>query len=277
MKTRVVSSLVGLGILAPVVVFLDTLLLNIVIGCISLLAVWELLNATGVRQHKSLLLLSALMTLTIPFAHAGYVQGALMEIMFLLVLAFFFVLLRHHQTMRVEQVGLAFFFSTFVPLFFSCAVYLRDDFGALHGGFYLLLALGAAWLSDTGAYFVGIRFGKHKLAPVISPKKTVEGSIGGIITGTGAMLLLAAGYAAACGQLGYTVVIHYGGLLLVMPFLSVIGMMGDLSASAVKRSFGVKDYGHIMPGHGGIMDRFDSVLFTLPSVYLIVRHLPLVV
>lgn len=276
MKTRVISSLVGLVILAVVAAFLDTLLLNVVIDAITLIAVYELLNATGIRKHRDLTVLATLMALVIPFARAGFVRELLVEIVFVLILLFFIVLLRRHETMRVEQVAMAFFFSTFVPAFFSCAVYIRDDFGAELGGFYILLALGAAWLSDTCAYFTGIRFGKHKLAPVISPKKTIEGSVGGIVGCTLCMLLLAWGYSALLGALGYPMRIHYGELLLITPVFSVIGMLGDLSASVIKRSFGVKDYGHIMPGHGGILDRFDSVLFTLPSVYILSHHIQLV-
>lgn len=276
MKTRVLSSLVGLVILAVVMVFLDTPLLNATIGLIGILAVLELLGAVGVRKYRGLTALSLVMAVVIPFVRVGYVRRYVAEIIFVLILAFFVLLLYHSQTMRVEQVAMAFFFSTFVPVFFSCAVYLRDDFGPELGGFYLLVALGAAWLSDTGAYFAGLRFGKRKLAPRVSPKKTVEGSVGGVLVCTLSMLLLAGGYAMVQSLLGVPVTVNYGLLLLLTPVFSVIGMLGDLSASAIKRNFGVKDFGDIMPGHGGILDRFDSVLFTLPSVYVLAHHLPLI-
>jgi phosphatidate cytidylyltransferase len=264
---------VGLAILGVVLVFLDTLVLNAAIGLIVILAVLELLGATGLNKHRALVVMSLLIALTIPFARARYIQLFIMEILFVLILLFFLVLLRTHETLRVEQVAMAFFFSTFVPVFFSCAVYIRDDFGAVVGGFYLLLALGSAWLSDTGAYFCGRAFGKHKLAPQISPHKTVEGAIGGVIVCTICMLLLAKGYSVVMANFGYTLLIHYERLLLVVPVLSVIGILGDLSASIIKRQFGVKDFGHIMPGHGGVMDRFDSVLFTMPSTYLLVGQI----
>lgn len=276
MKVRVVSSLVGLVILGVVIAFLDTLVLNAAIGVIVILAVVELMNATGAGKFKSLTTMSLLMAVVIPFARTGYVRRFIMEIVFVLILLFFIVLLKHHATMRVEQVAMAFFFGTFVPVFFSCAVYLRDDFGSRIGGFYLIMALGSAWLSDTGAYFTGRAFGRHKLAPHVSPNKTVEGSVGGVIVCTVFMLLLALGYGAIMNTLGYPVWIRYGRLLLATPVFSVLGMLGDLSASVIKRQFHVKDFGHIMPGHGGIMDRFDSVLFTLPSVYIIAHHVVIV-
>lgn len=277
MKTRIISSLVGLVILAVVLIFLDTFVLNIVIGLLGIMAVLELLNATGVRKSKGLTALSLLMSIVIPFARAGYMRIYLMESVFVLILLFFIILLKNHKTMRLEQVAMAFFFSTFVPVFFSCAVYMQKDFGTQLGGFYLLLALGSAWLCDTGAYFTGRAFGRHKLAPNVSPKKTVEGSVGGVIVCTVCMLLLAWIYSAVMAYLGTPVQMNYLLLLLVTPVFAVIGMLGDLSASVIKRQFGVKDFGNIMPGHGGIMDRFDSVLFTLPSVYILVHHVSLVV
>lgn len=276
MKTRVISSLVGLVILAVVFAFLSTLLLNVVIGLVGVIAVYELLNATEIRKFRSLTTLAMLLAVIIPFARTSYVRNFLMEIIFLLILFFFVVLLYHYNTMRMEQVAMAFLFSTFVPAFFSCAVYIRDDFGPGIGGLYLLVGLGAAWLSDTGAYFTGLRFGKHRLAPNVSPKKTVEGAIGGVIVCVLCMLLLAFGYSSIMSALGYPIQVNYLLLGLFTPVFSVIGMLGDLSASIIKRSFGVKDYGHIMPGHGGIMDRFDSVLFTLPSVYMVARHISLI-
>lgn len=276
MKTRVLSSLVGLVILAVVFVFIDTLVLNAIMGLISILAVIELLGATGVRKFRSLTVLSVILAAIIPFARWQFVRGYLFEIIFIVILLFFVVLLKNHAVMQVEQVAMAFFFSMFVPVFFSCAVYIRDDFGPVLGGFYLLVSLGAAWLSDTGAYFTGLRFGKHKLAPTVSPKKTVEGFVGGIVVGCLCMLLLAWGYSALMATLGRPLQVHYLRLALVMPLFSVIGVLGDLSASIIKRRFGVKDFGHIMPGHGGIMDRFDSVLFTMPSVYILIHHITLV-
>lgn len=276
MKTRILSALVGLVILAVVFAFVDTLLLNVVIGLIGLIAVHELLSAVGVTKHPSLTLLSMVMAVVIPFARAGFIRTILLETVFVLILLFFVVLLRNHRKIRVEQVAMAFFFSTFVPVFFSCAVYLRDDFGPGIGIFYLLMGLGSAWLSDSGAYFVGLRFGKRKLAPQISPKKTVEGAIGGVVVCAVTMLLLARGYQAVMGLLGFPVTIYYLRLLLLMPVFSVIGMLGDLSASCIKRAYGVKDFGKIMPGHGGVMDRFDSVLFTLPSVFILVHHVAIV-
>ena len=275
MKTRIISSLVGLVLLAVVLAYVDTLLLNAVIGAIGVIAVLELLGAAGIRKFRGLTALTLVLAASIPFARVPAVRAIFPQLMFVYILLFFVLLLKNHTVMHVEHAAMAFLFGTFVPVFFSCGVYIRDDFGPVRGGFYLLLALGAAWLCDTCAYFTGLRFGRRKLAPQISPKKTVEGAIGGVVLGTLCMLLLAAGFAAVMQAIGITVQVHYLPLALVTPLLNIIGMMGDLCASVIKRQFGVKDYGHIMPGHGGIMDRFDSVLFTLPAVFVLMQHIVL--
>ncbi|MDR2932202.1 MAG: phosphatidate cytidylyltransferase [Oscillospiraceae bacterium] len=276
MKQRVISSLIGLGVLVVVFFFLDTLLFNIVIGLIGVLAVLELLNAVKCTRFRALTALGVFIAAAIPFAQEHNVRVLMPAILFVLVLAFFIILLKDHEKLRVEQVAMVFLFSVFVPVFFSSAIYLRNSFGAGVGGLYLLWALGSAWLSDTGAYFTGRAFGKRKLAPLISPKKTVEGAIGGVVVATAAMVLVAYLYQSAMALWAYPITVNYLLLVLLTPVFSVIGILGDLSASVIKRQFDVKDYGNIMPGHGGIMDRFDSALFTLPAVFIAVQHIVVV-
>ncbi len=130
--------------------------------------------------------------------------------------------------------------------------------------------LFCAWFGDSGAYFVGTFFGKHKLCPKISPKKTVEGFIGGIVT---------VGVVVAVQCLVYNLVLptdvkmNYAVLIPVGMVASGIGVLGDLSASVIKRQYDVKDFGNLMPGHGGVLDRFDSVLFVAPFLYVVFKFL----
>ena len=132
-----------------------------------------------------------------------------------------------------------------------------------------------AWLTDTGAYLFGITMGKHKLAPKISPKKTVEGAVGGVVFCVATVLLLSLVYQWICSSVwGVSLSVDYWRLLLLVPVGALISMLGDLSASLIKRQCGVKDYGSLMPGHGGIMDRFDSVFFVLPCLVLFIRLFP---
>ena len=142
--------------------------------------------------------------------------------------------------------------------------------------YFILLILCFAWGGDTSAYFAGRAFGRHKLAPIVSPHKTVEGAIGGVIGSMLAGVLVTFVYGMLSGRLQmFTVNItprHYLIILGLGAVASVLGILGDLFASAVKRQVGIKDYGTIFPGHGGILDRFDSVMFIAPFVSIAVRY-----
>ena len=131
------------------------------------------------------------------------------------------------------------------------------------GVFLLLITLCAAWLADSGAYFAGTFLGKTHLCPEISPKKTVEGLIGGVAANGVIMLIVSLVYRYIVK--GYPV--HFVWIVLAGMVCAIIGLIGDLTASIIKRQTGIKDYGNIMPGHGGVMDRFDSVLLVAPFMY----------
>lgn len=130
-----------------------------------------------------------------------------------------------------------------------------------NGLFIVVMAAFLCMASDVGAYFAGMKFGKHKLCPAISPKKTVEGSIGGILLASVTALV----FAIMAKEIGYSKQWHL--FILIGAITAVLSQFGDLSASMVKRKFGAKDYGHILPGHGGFMDRLDSVLFGFAAVF----------
>lgn len=145
---------------------------------------------------------------------------------------------------------------------------LKTDTGFYTIGFFSVwMILISAWASDTFAYFSGVALGKHKITPVLSPKKTVEGCIGGVVGTT------------ICGAL-YGLILWKNGIILqnyILVFAllgfcgSIAGQIGDLAASGIKRNYNIKDYGKIIPGHGGVMDRFDSVIFTGPLIFLLVQ------
>lgn len=272
MKVRVISSAVGLVLLFAVLSMFDTIVLNIAIAVISLLAVYELLSATGCLKDRSIAALSLAFTALIPFCSMQLIYKNLILFCYIYVVALFGVLLRRHEKLHIEQIAISFMFSLMIPFSLTTLIYLRDRHGMSLGIFYVMMTLGSAWLSDTGAYFSGRFFGKHKLCPYISPKKTVEGAIGGALFAEVAMLLVAWICSAAATYFGAPIAVNYGKLLIVVPFLSAVSIVGDLSASIIKRQYGVKDYGSIMPGHGGVMDRFDSVLMVAPLVFLISQH-----
>jgi phosphatidate cytidylyltransferase len=189
------------------------------------------------------------------------------------VLIFIFMLFRFKET-KFEQAVIAIFASACIPYSFSLMIVFRDidehieGYTSIEGIYFLIFAFFCAWMTDTFAYFVGSKLGKHKLCPNISPKKSVEGAIGGVV---GAILLnvlllfiFKRFFFESDSQLSYITVIF---LSLI---LSVISMFGDLAASTIKRNFGIKDFGKLLPGHGGIMDRFDSALFVMPVLYSVI-------
>ena len=166
----------------------------------------------------------------------------------LLYLVVLFAATIFDETLTIERTSYIFTMGVLICAGLHALMSLRDVYGFQ----YLLLLALATYGSDTGAYFAGVFFGKHKLIPRLSPKKTVEGSIGGVFLGT----LLAVSFA------GYFGLLKTNSILIVACFvLTLTSQIGDLVFSAVKRHFGVKDYSNLLPGHGGILDRIDSILF----------------
>ncbi len=270
MKQRILSALAGLVILAVVLGMFDTLVLNAAIGVIGVIAVWEFCHATRIDRNKALLFMACFIAAVVPFTPRAEGEDLLPLVVLPYIGILFCILLATHRTTPVEQIALTFLISLAIPLALASAVYLRDTYGVTLGLFYLLISLGGAWFSDTGAYFVGCAIGKHKMSPVISPKKTWEGAVGGVVVCIICMLLVGKAFETAFPQYA----VNYLWLALIAPLASVTSIIGDLSASLVKRQFGIKDFGNIMPGHGGVLDRFDSVLFVLPLIWGIVQFFP---
>ncbi len=133
----------------------------------------------------------------------------------------------------------------------------------------VLLPLVSAFTSDASALFAGMAFGRHKLAPELSPKKTVEGAVGGLLGAIACTVLY--GYIM---QTGFGLAVSYPRLAVYGALGSLISQLGDLFFSYIKRQYGIKDYGNIFPGHGGVLDRFDSVVFCAPLTELLIRILP---
>ena len=157
-------------------------------------------------------------------------------------------------------------FPDYVAVMLSCIYQTR----MLIGGAYLVwLIFLCSWGSDTCAYCVGVLFGKHKMAPVLSPKKSIEGAVGGVL-GTVLLTILYGWIFRTEMNLTLEYVFILAGISGVG---AMVSMIGDLAASAIKRNYNIKDYGKIIPGHGGILDRFDSVIFTAPMICFLARLL----
>lgn len=273
MKQRILSGAILAVFFAAIVVFNQSfpLALNIVVALISVTAVFELAKALELERKWFLLLPSFLTSAAIPFCEGGDLKFLVYCLFTLLI--FSAMLLYHHET-TFKEVAVLYSMVVLIPSALQSLVSLRS-LNVAHGMFYVLIAVAAAWVADVGAFFAGTFFGKHKLCPEISPKKTVEGAIGGLIFNVIVMLLF--GLVFSQFVYGGEKQVNYLSLFLIGFFGTWISILGDLIFSLIKRSCNIKDFGQVIPGHGGILDRFDSVIFTAPFVYFLVKYLPIVV
>lgn len=266
MKARVLFGVGGFVFVLLALYVFPPVVLAIALTALCALAAYELTAATGLVKNRRVIehctgfpvLLGCLMYLN-PKNMLLLIATASL----ILMIALFGVLLRHHDTVTFQEITVTLFGNVVLPLLLLS---LWRIFSMDGGEFLVLLPLVAAWGSDTCALFAGMAFGKHKLAPVISPKKTVEGAIGGVVGATVLMLFVVYLFNRFAG-----LDIHYSAATIMGACGAVIGQIGDLSFSIIKRQTGIKDYGHIFPGHGGVLDRFDSVIFVAPVAELILR------
>ncbi len=274
-KERLISAAVGLALLFVWLFFFGTVALNIVLALLAALMLYELLSASKNTNHLFLLLISLVYALLVPFFPEPYMGNTGYIATFVYVLLLLAILLFQHDKVRYDHIAVACFASTLIPLSLSAAVSLRNTY-PLDGLFYFIIGLGGAWLTDSCSFFVGTLLGKTKLAPDISPKKTVEGFLGGLAGGTLLTLAITYIYVLFCGLKGAVVEVSIWQALLFGFTASLLSVLGDLSASLIKRQCAVKDFGNIMPGHGGMLDRFDSVLIVLPYTYIFVSIFPII-
>ncbi|MCI8553655.1 MAG: CDP-archaeol synthase [Clostridiales bacterium] len=277
MKMRILTGLVGGALAFVVLLLLPPVFLNIAMSIICGMAMYEVLIVSRFVGHRGLTAAAVAFAMLTPFFLLPGNLLPAMGAMLAYVMALTFLQIRYHKTLSMERIGFVFFVSVVFPLSFSCLAYLRTY--SLRGCeadglFYVFLALVIPWMCDMGAYFVGTFLGRHKLCPDISPKKTVEGAIGGIVVSVLSALLAAFLYQIL--YLGDTASVSYWQIGLLALIGTPLSMMGDLLASIIKRQCQVKDFGHIMPGHGGLMDRFDSLLLTAPLLFIAVHYLPLI-
>lgn len=271
-RTRLISGIM-LVVLALAVILTGASLLATVLFLISVIACRELSGACKLRREGEITCLpeavGCVMTLayygalglSLPFGFAA-VHTVMLLVLVAAFLLFLFVYVFTFPKYHANQIMAAMFSFLYGPVMLSFLYLLREGFD--EGVYLVWFVFLASWGSDTCAYGVGVLFGRHKMTPKLSPKKSVEGAVGGVL---GAALLFVL----------YTrfVVNVYTGITLTLPFAAALGavgaavsMVGDLAASAVKRDHGIKDYGKLIPGHGGIMDRFDSVIVAAPMIYI---------
>ena len=272
MKQRILVAVIGIPLLLLVLCWAPHWATAALLAALGVSGAHELLAAvSGAEKTKSLWVLAGFMAVCTVFstyagmeAYKGTVLVAVPWLLCASVVLLFLLAVRwfgRENAVAFQDVCAVLLGGVAIPLAMSCLLRLRlMEFG---GGL-VLMPLVAAFMSDSAALFTGMACGKHKLAPKASPKKTVEGAVGGLVGGIVGMVLFRIVFFFVTVQalsIGWCMVIGLVGAFM--------GQLGDLSFSVIKRQCGIKDYGRLLPGHGGVLDRFDSVIFAAPVVWMI--------
>ena len=263
MKTRIITAIVALMLFIPALI-IGGHLLKAVIAFLSFVAIFEFFQMKKLSIFSIEGVLTLIATLSIIFARAPIIELPVgvdfFYIFFLCVMLLMSLTVYKSETLFIEDVSFLSLIALYVGGGFSGILYVRE-----YGFGMVVFVFCIIWGTDTFAYFTGRAFGKHKLAPAISPNKTIEGSIGGVIgaigLGTIALKLF--------NPLGF----HFIEMTILMIALSVFGQLGDLVESVYKRRFNVKDSGKIFPGHGGVLDRFDSTFFAMFMFQIVLKFI----
>ena len=276
MLKRTITGIVGALCLVPVFIFSDTWVLPIIVSIIAFIGCFEMISCIGYKKDLALTIPIYIEAVFFPLFLRYCNKHELMEtfiqisvfailgtILYVLAVAVF-----QNEKISVTDAGLWAATAVYIISGTTAIVYIRDFVEP--GLFMFLLAIIASFVTDIFAYFTGYVFGKHKLIPSVSPKKTVEGAVGGVVFCVaffvlyGLIVELATEYEA-----------NYFVLAIAGVIVSVVSQIGDLIMSLIKRKFGIKDYGKIFPGHGGILDRCDSIIAVTTVVAIICTYFPM--
>ena len=260
LQSRVLVAIIGVPVLVWVVLWAPSIVMMAALALLAGIAAHELTRCVGVEKTSFLHIwsvIAAAFSVEWYYDRPDYV--AIWWIIYV-VAAFIYAIVKAGEVKFVQTLAGIF---AVVAIPYSFAAFLRMQAACIHRA-YLLLPFILSFACDTFAYFAGRAFGKHKLAPKVSPKKTVEGSIGGMAGNVVCGLIFAFVMDRAFGA-----GIGYGAMALLALLCGIVAQVGDLSFSLIKREFGIKDYGHLFLEHGGVLDRFDSVLFVTPVIEMI--------
>ena len=270
MKTRIIAAVVLIPILLVLVLFAPKIFSAVIFSLLMAVGAYELLYRTHLVQNIRLVIYSALMAFAvIMWSYAGALQAYMLLGLMVFSMLLFMEMMMDHVKVRIEMLGLCYIAGVIVPFLLGALVRILN---MNIGRYVILIPFAVAFLSDGGAYFVGLKFGRHKLAPVVSPNKTIEGALGGIAAAIVGMLIYALVLDLAFPQFD----VDYGMAVVNGLAGSIVGVFGDLCFSIIKRQTGIKDYGNLIPGHGGVLDRFDSMMMVAPLIEALLLIAPVV-
>ena len=268
MATRLLVAGIGIPLMLILFLFCPTICVAIVLGVLTTIGAYELLKATGCVNHRVMIAAAMLTAFAVPFwYYAGCSMPAALGGLLLLMIALMDTAFKSQGKVSLHEISTSVMAGAVIPLML-CSLLLLCDL--MPHNIYTMLPFFAAFGSDSAALFAGKFLGKHKLAPVLSPNKTVEGAIGGIFGAAALCSLYALIVQLATGiQPNYLAMVVFGLLG------SVVSQFGDLAFSYIKRLYSIKDYGHLFLAHGGVLDRFDSVIFCAPFAVAFIQTIPL--
>ena len=270
MKTRILAAAVLIPILLVLVLFAPKMFAAVILAVLMAIGSYELLYRTHLVKHPRLVVYSSVMAFVVTmWSYAGAIHAYLLLCILVYTVILFAEMMADHVKVRIEMIALCYVSGFVVPFLMSALlrIFIMDI-----GRQVILIPFVVAFMSDGGAYFAGLKFGKHKLAPVVSPNKTIEGSLGGFAAAIVGMLIY-----AIVMDLGFPRLrINYGAAILYGLIGSAAGAFGDLCFSIIKRQTGIKDYGNLIPGHGGVLDRLDSVMMVAPLMEALLLLMPVV-
>lgn len=270
MKTRIISAAILVPVLFLLALAAPVIAAALVMSVLLAIAAYELLYRTGLVKRARLVLYSCAMAAAVcMWSYFGAIHAYFVILLMVFFILMFSEMMLDHVKVRFEDLSMCFVAGVLIPYMLSSLIRILN-MGI--GRYVILIPFVVAFMSDTGAYFIGLNFGRHKLAPVVSPNKTIEGALGGVAFAVISMVL----YALIVDLLPGNVRVNYALALLYGFAGSLIGIFGDLCFSVIKRQTGVKDYGNLIPGHGGVLDRFDSVTLVAPAMEVFLLLLPMV-
>ena len=271
MKTRIIAAAVLIPVLLVLVLAAPKMFSAVIFAALLAIGSYELLYRTHLVTHPRLVIYASIMAFAVVmWSHAGAIHAWLLISLMVYTLVLFAEMMMDHVKVRIEMLALCYVSGFVVPFLLSSLIRIL---AMTTGRYVILIPFVVAFMSDGGAYFVGLKFGRHKLAPVVSPNKTIEGALGGLAGAMVGMLIYAIVLDLAFPRFD----VNYGLALLYGLVGSACGVFGDLCFSIIKRQTGIKDYGNMIPGHGGVLDRFDSLVMVAPLMEALLLLAPVVI
>ena len=270
MRTRTIAGVSMAAVLLLLVFVAPKGLTAVIYGVLMSIGAYELLYRTGLVKHNRLIIYSVTMAFLVTmWSYFNAIHAYLLLLLLVFLIVLFSEMMADHVKVRVSMLGLCVLGGFLVPFLLSSVIRILS---LKVGRFFVLIPFVIACVNDAGAYFVGMRYGRHKLSPVVSPNKTIEGLLGGMAAAVIGMLIYCLLLQITEGfRINYFYAFLYGVLG------AGIGAFGDLCFSIIKRQTGIKDYGNLIPGHGGVLDRLDSMMTVAPLIELLLILLPVAV